>query len=143
MSEKEKTDLEATHAEFIGELTEDIERLKRHAKNWSRAAYWCYGVAVGASVAATLSAATNLVPQPVLAVLTAIPATALLVNGVFVFEAKTRWYWGKVAHYGALLNRLKYEGCPTDEASRDRRDFDAEMQKQYPKFGVLPTQPKQ
>jgi hypothetical protein len=34
----------------------------------------------------------HLSPQAVLAALTSIPAIALLFNGVFNFEAKTRWY---------------------------------------------------
>jgi hypothetical protein len=140
MSEQERMDLEAKHSSFIEDLTKDIERLRRHAQSWARGAYLCYGVAVAASAATTLLAATNLGPQPLLAVLTSIPAIALLVNSVFSFEAKTRWCWGKVAHYGALLNQLKFEGCPVDEASKDRRIFDKEMQEQFPRFGVLPSQ---
>jgi hypothetical protein len=95
-----------------------------------------------ASAAATLLAATGLAPLPALAVLTAIPGIALLVNSVFGFEAKTRWYWGKVSYYGALRNRLRYEGYLVNEASKDRREFDGRMQEQYPTFGALPSQPQ-
>jgi hypothetical protein len=140
MSEREKIDLEAG---LIEELAKHIERLKRHAQSFSRGAYLCYVVAFVASAATSLLTVANWGPRPVLALLTAIPALALLCNSVFVFEAKTRWYWGKVAHYDGLLHRLKFERCVADEASKDKREFDSVMQEQYPKFSfnLLPVTP--
>jgi hypothetical protein len=125
--------------EFIEKLSKHIEQLRGHAQWWSRCSNWCYLVAFLASGGATLLTAINGGPRSVVAALAVIPAIALGANSSFSCEAKTRWYWGKVTHYDALIERVQFQGWTTDRASKDKEVFDKDMQDQYPRFAMLPS----
>lgn len=128
--------------DFKGKLNSDIARYRVHARHNYFASYACYLVAIAASLLTTiLAASTDYLSKGTLAFLSAVPGTALLVNSVLSLEAKTRWYWKKARKYDGILMSLSHENLPLAEASKEKRTFDEEMEKEYPKFGMLPQKP--
>lgn len=124
--------------DFLTDYAERIKGYREHARHNYFAACTCYAVAIGASLLGTIVAATDILPKAALAVLTAIPGTALLVNSVFSLEKKSAWFFKKARRYDGTLMRLRFEGLDLASASKDLRTFDEEMEGEYPKFGMMP-----
>ncbi len=125
-------------ASFTDALEQRITNSRKNARRNYFSAYICYGVAIATSLLATLAAATDFLPKANLAVLTAIPGTALLVNSVFSFENKSNWYWRKARRYDGILMSVRFEGLELSSASKDLRIYDEKMEAEYPKFGMIP-----
>ena len=111
---------------------------RRNARRNYFASFACYAIAIVTSLVATIAISVDLLPKAWLATLSAVPGTALLVASVFSFEKKSEWYWTRQRFYDAILMRLTYEKLEVATASKELRIFDAEMEKQYPKFGAMP-----
>jgi len=91
---------------------------------------------------ATIIAATSLLPGSVVAIVTAIPGTALLLNAKTLFDKKANWHRRKKQRYEALLMALRFESKPMAEVSQTIGVFDAEMEREYPSFGAFPKKPE-
>ena len=124
--------------EFETMLVQNTARNRKHAKRNYLTAYVCYAIAIAASLLSTIAIAADFPSKPVLALVAAIPGTALLVNSVFSLEKKSAWHYEKYHHYESLLYRVRFEGFSIPSASKELRTFNEEMERLYPKFGMMP-----
>ena len=130
---------ERAQTDFEADLKRNIEQLTNLARRNYLFTFACYVVAIVTSVVATLAASVDWLPKPALSFVTALPAVVLLATTALSLEAKSDWYWRKVRFYEGLLSRLRFEGEALVGASKEKRCYDDEVEKTYPKFGVLPT----
>jgi hypothetical protein len=117
-------------------LIERAAKSRVHARKNDSAATLCYFTAIGASFAATLCAAFGDLPKAVIAAITAIPGTALLLNSVFCFDKKCQWHRRRKLKYDAFTMRIRYEGADTASVSRELREFEEKADADYPRFGA-------
>jgi hypothetical protein len=100
-----------------------------------------YIFVLAASIFSTIFALTGTVSGGWLAVFTAVPGIVLLINSVFNLDERSQWHYEKTRQLSALL-RLQQAGAkatsPAEVAEKWNR-IDAEMEKQRPKLGTLPT----
>jgi len=129
--------------ELLAYLVVRAAKFRGHARKNDAAATFCYLAAIGGSFAATLCAAFTALPGPSIAVITAIPGTALLFNSVFAFERKSRWHRKRKLRYDALALRLKYEDSNVSAISQELRDLDERLDADYPQLGATPDLRKQ
>ncbi|MFT3781539.1 MAG: hypothetical protein QM790_05930 [Nibricoccus sp.] len=137
--------VETTVAETSIDHRRDFETLvleraaksRRHARKNDLAATLCYGLALIGSFAASLCAAFTDIPKGALAGITLIPGAALLVISVFAFEKKCRWHRRRKLWYDGLLLRLKFEGATVEALSKEMREHDAKIDREYPRFGAF------
>jgi hypothetical protein len=139
--EKAKADKEAQGV-FLTSLNENISRYRKHARRYSFGSFMCYIIAILASIGATFAGVLEFTPRYILSVLTVAPAAILLFNYVLALPAKSTWHWTKARFYDGLINRSRYENEPISKLSKDQREFDERMEKNYPPYGVLPTTPQ-
>lgn len=132
--------LHKTPGDFISSLTDDISRYRKHARRNSSVTFWCYVMAILSSALSTLMTFSELIPNSFLGMLSALPGLILLFNSVLALEAKAGWYWKKARLYDDLLNRIQYESFSITDASKEKRDFDKQMEEEYPRFGMLSVQ---
>jgi hypothetical protein len=119
------------------ELEARAAKSRRHARKNDLYAVACYAFAILGSFAATLLAAFSDLPKAIIAGATAVPGTALLVNSVFSFEKKAQWHRRRKMKYDALMMRLRFEDAETAAVSREWREFEEGISRDYPRFGVF------
>jgi hypothetical protein len=119
------------------ELALRATKSRRHARKNDLYGVACYALAILGSFFATLLAAFSDLPKAVVAAATAIPGTALLINSVFSFEKKAQWHRRRKMKYDALTMRLLYEAADPAAVSREWREFDEAVSRDYPHFGVF------
>ena len=119
-----------------------LAKTRRNARRNYFIAYGCGGAAIVGSFAATLCVAFGDLPKPVIAGLTALPGTALLLNNVLALEKKAQWSWKKVRKYDSMLMCLRHEARDVSAAAKELREFEEKMEEEYPRFGMLPADPK-
>jgi hypothetical protein len=124
--------------DFEARLEQRMARQYKHARRNYLAAYTCYAVAIVSSLFGTVAVATQFLPTAGLAIVTAIPGTALLINSVFSLEKKSAWFYKKYYHYDSMLWRVQFEDFSISAASKELRIFDKEMEPLFPKFGMMP-----
>lgn len=83
-------------------------------------------VAVIGSISATILAALGNNHRVLTAVFAAIPAAVLAVNTTFNFERKAIWHWRTTKRFEGLIRKLRYEGTPEDQVSKEFSEIDAE-----------------
>ena len=107
--------------------------------------WFLYAVSVGASILATVFAATGALDQSktVLAVLTAIPGVVILVNNTFKFSARSQWHYEKKRKLDSLLRLAEAGAVATSdpEVAEKWNRIDEEMDKSWPGWGELPKSP--
>jgi hypothetical protein len=98
-----------------------------------------YAVSIGASIAATILAATKTDSTSLLAVLTAIPGIILLITSTFKFNARSQWHYEKKRRLDALLRLSLAKAQATSEAEVAEKwnRIDEEMDKSWPGWGEL------
>lgn len=132
MSESDKN-----RDELLAYLVQRAAKFRAHARRNDRAATFCYLVAIGGSLAATLCAAFGELPRWLVASTTAVPGTALLVSSVFAFDKKCRWHRKRKLKYDALAMRMRFEGGDAATISKELREFEEKFDADYPRFGAL------
>ncbi len=108
----------------------------RHARNNYNVSFSLYLVAVAASCIATLSAATKFFPAEILAVITSIPASVILLSSVLRLEQKSRWHYRYFHELDKLWHQLTYENASEPDVSKRVADLGSSMQNEYPAFGM-------
>lgn len=124
---------------LAADIAHRLATTRRNARRNYFIAYGCYGAAIVGSFSATLCVAFGELPKAVIAGITALPGTALLLNNVLALEKKAQWSWRKVRKYDSMLMGLRYEGRDMSEAAKELREFEEKMEEDYPRFGMLPT----
>jgi hypothetical protein len=118
-----------------------------HYLNLARGNYftvWAmYILSVGASVLATVFAATGSPEKVRLAVLAAVPAIVLLVNNTFKFNARSQWHYEKKRRLDSLLrlSEAGAAGTTPPEVAAEWNRIDEDMDKRWPGWGELPKAP--
>jgi len=129
--------------EAIVALLEDkISKSKKSARRNYRNSFACHVLAILASLVATIIAATSAFSGATVAVFTAIPGTALLLNSVLAFDKKNAWHRRRTHFYQSLIMAVKFESKLPSVISRELRQFDEEIEEDYPSFGVMSHKPK-
>lgn len=117
-------------------LIERAAKSRKHARKNDSISTLCYLAAIVASFTATLCAAFGDLPKAVIAAITAIPGTALLLNSIFCFDKKCQWHRRRKLKYDAFTMRISYEGADAASISRELREFEEKADADYPRFGV-------
>jgi hypothetical protein len=117
-------------------LTQRATKARTHARKNDTAATLCFVTAITGSFAATLCAALADLPRALIAGITAVPGTVLLLNSVFAFDQKCRWHRRRKLKYDAFLIRLTYENADPAAVSRELREFEEKIDTEYPRFGA-------
>lgn len=112
------------------------QKSRTHARKNDAAATLCFVTAIVGSFAATLCAAFGDLPRALIAAITAVPGTALLLNSVFAFDRKCRWHRRRKLKYDAFAMRLTYEGADVASVSKELRTFEEKVDSDYPRFGA-------
>lgn len=148
MNEEMKSTLES-------ELTNVVSDCSKLAKRHYLYAQFAFAISVLASFLSSiltgigtkdlsiLVAVNEITVKAILTVLTAVPATVLLVNNTIRFEERTKWFWNKTRKTEKLLRELKYS--PATDAARISTAFSTlseELENQWPALGTSPAQPK-
>lgn len=120
------------------ELVEELDHLQRLARRNYKGLYVLSILAIGASFFAGLSVALDWFEKEWLAVLSAIPAAALVASDRLNLEAKAKWYWAKFYSYRSILNEMDYEGLSEADGSKRRRTIDQEHEPRWPGLGAPP-----
>ena len=115
-------------------------RLARRNYVW---AHLVFAVAVIASFAASILAASQAASPALVAAVAALPALALMVNNTLRFEERTRWLWRKARMAEKYLRRLRDARDPLRDALSAEFSSEAEqLESEWPAFGSSPVQPK-
>lgn len=88
--------------------------------------------AIFASFGAAIVAAANITSPIVLAFLTAIPGTVIVVDRSFLFAARWRWHCTVATRFTALEQALVFEGGTVQEVSKAMTAFLLGMEERYP-----------
>ena len=120
------------------------DRIKSNEKHKRSNRFWvsiCYLAAIFGSLFATVSAAANFLPNWALALVNAVPATALLLVKVFRFDLKEQWHHDKVYGLSKFMDKLKRstkEPKALEELQGEINKFDEELRKKHPNYGAMP-----
>ena len=128
--------------DLLTELECDCVIAQNRGRRNRHFSFACLAVALLTSLATTLLVATDYLPKLVLAILTAVPGTALLANSVFRFDTKARWWWAKYHHLRGFRYQLLYEGRQPKDVSLELRTLLLDLEKTYPGFGSLDLRPE-
>jgi len=126
-----------TRESFDAYVSERATKARYHARKNDAAAMACFLMALLGSFAATLCAALSDLPRFAIALLTAVPGTALLANSVFAFDRKCRWHRRRKARYDSVLVRMRFENGDVAVLSKELREFEEKAEKEYPRFGPM------
>ncbi len=98
---------------------------------------------IGTADLSKLVGANELIVKAILTLLTAVPATVLLVNNTIRFEERTKWFWNKTRKTEKLLRELKYSAnTDVTRISTAFSSLSEELENQWPALGASPAQPK-
>src|SRR5450631_4207564 len=128
--------------DLLTELERDCEFARSRGLRNRHYSFACLAIALLASLATTLLVATDSLPRIALAILTAVPGTALLANSVFRFDSKARWWWARHHHLRGFRYQLLYEGRQPKDVSLEVRALLLDLEKTYPGFGTLELRPE-
>lgn len=120
------------------ELDEAIERRRRSARRNYIAAYGLYVLALVASIVSTVLVSLEYGSTQLRALLTALPAIALLTNNTLKFEERNQWHRRKRHYLEALKRRLQYSGAPEKEVAEEWTELNKRMALDFPSFGPMP-----
>lgn len=120
------------------ELQAAIER-RRTSGLWNyRAAYALYVIALVASFVSTALVGFEWGSPQMRALLTALPAVALLINNTLRLEERSNWHRRK-RHLLEGLNRgLQYSGASEKEVAEEWTKLNDKMAGEFPGFGSMP-----
>ncbi len=139
-------------------LISEIEEQVRHCTKWATSNYNWAQVVFIFSVLSSFTAAILVGVGPkdwtvigfsetggriLLAALTGMPASFLLINNTLRFEEKAKWCWKKCRKSERLLRQLRDN--PDADIARVSEEFSTmseEMENEWPAFGTTPSQPK-
>ena len=85
-----------------------------------------------ASFGAAIVAAANIASPLVLAFLTAIPGSVILIDRSFMLAARWRWHCTVATRLSALEQTLVFEGGNVKEISEAMMSFLSDMEEKYP-----------
>jgi hypothetical protein len=139
---------------IVDDLTEEIKHCTKWAKhnyNWAQIIFILS--VLSSSVAAilvgvgaqdwTAIGVPETVARLLLAILTGMPATFLLINNTMRFEEKAKWFWKKCRRCERYVRQLRDD--PASNVAAIAEEFSAlseELENEWPAFGASPTQPK-
>src|SRR5262252_174479 len=109
------------------ELAQDCAFARRRGSRNRHYAFACLSLALLGSLAGTIATATDLLPKYALAIIAAIPGTALLANSVFRFDSKASWWWTRYHLLRGLRYQLVFEGKEPKEVSAALRSLALEL----------------
>jgi len=124
--------------QLIESLNQRVEHLRKWARRHNAVALCVLALAVVASVGATVCVSVNGLPDPVLMVVTIVPASAITLMQLFKFEEKARWYWKYEKEYLALVRELEYGGRTASDVVRALSHVERQMEQEWPSFGSVP-----
>ena len=130
------SEIEKDREDLLSYLQQRAASFRAHARKNDTAATFLYLVAIVGSLAATLCAAFGDLPRWAVALITAVPGTALLASSVFAFDKKCRWHRKRKLKYDAFAMRIKYEGTSAAVISKELREFEEKLDSDYPRFGT-------
>lgn len=81
---------------------------------------------------AILTAADQVQEKLVLALLTAIPGTVIVIEKSFSFARRARWHWEMIARLEQFSNQLEFECSKVEEVSKRLGEFRFDMEKKFP-----------
>jgi hypothetical protein len=115
-----------------------------HYLNLARANYFTvwtlYFLSIGASVTATVFAATESPGKVPMSILTVIPGVVLLLLNTFKFSARSQWHYEKKRRLDSLfrLSVAEADGTTAPEVAAKWNQIDKEMDETYPGWGDPP-----
>jgi hypothetical protein len=139
-------------------LAADISKEVLHCSKWARHNYNWAQVVFVLSVLSSFVAAILVGVGPkdwtavglsetggriLLAVLTGLPASFLLINNTLRFEERAKWCWKKCRKCENLLRKLRDD--PSSDIPAISAEFSTvseELENEWPAFGATPSQPK-
>jgi len=140
------------------ELISDIDNQVKHCTKWATHNYNWAQIIFILSVLSSFTAAilvgvgqkdwtavglTEIGGRILLAALTGMPASFLLINNTLRFEEKAKWCWKKCRKSERLLRQLRDD--PKADVAAISLEFSTmseEMENEWPAFGATPSQPK-
>ncbi len=119
--------------------TELLDRLRKRRAfddKWATTNFVLSQVFIGTSILASFGsaivAAANIASPIVVAVLAAIPGTAIVIDRSFLFGARWRWHCAVSTRYTALEQELLFEGGTVEQVSETMSEFLSDMEERYP-----------
>ncbi len=99
-------------------------------------AFVCLLAALVTNGLAVVFVATDFGSQPLRATLTALPGLLILVNQVFKFDVRSRWWWLKHHKVEALQRGLRDQGKDAASISAALSQVQLESEGDYPTFDI-------
>jgi len=99
-------------------------------------------ISIFASFGSAILAAANIAPPIVIALLTAIPGVAIVLDRSFLFADRWRWHNALSTHFGVLEHMLVFEGKTVEHVSQAMGEYLSLMETKYPshaKVGGMPA----
>jgi hypothetical protein len=118
------------------ELSGEARKTARLAMKNYYFAFVCLLAALVTNGLAVVFVATDFGSQPLRATLTALPGLLILVNQVFRFDSRSRWWWAKHHKMEALQRALRDQGKDPASVSETLSQVQLESEKDYPTFDI-------
>ena len=116
-------------------LDEIAERIKADQK-WGRVDFICAQLFIWLTILASfltaILAAADEAPAWLIAILAAVPGTAIVVEKSFSFSKRARWHWEMVAALEELQRKLKYQNSSVKEIARQLSSYRSLMEISFP-----------
>jgi|GEM_PF-3477738 len=124
MDEAEKALLERIRAELAA---------NHRGEAWACAgAHLCLWLSILASFGAAIVATMESAPRLLVAILAAIPGTAIVFERTSMLTARWRWHCAAQTRLQAFERQLLYEGANARQVSEELSDYWVRMQEKYP-----------
>jgi hypothetical protein len=116
------------------ELAQEVHKAGRLAAKNYYFSFGCLLVALATNGLAVVFVATDFASQATRATLTALPGLLILVNQVFKFDSRSRWWWLKHHKVQALQRELRDQGGNPADVSKALSQVQLESEGNYPTF---------
>jgi hypothetical protein len=118
------------------EILHVIRRRRASNRRWELINFIAYQllllISIFASFGSAILAAANVMPSIVIALLTAIPGVAIVLDRSFLFADRWRWHNAVSTQYSALENMLVFEGKSIEHVSKAMGEYQLLMETKYP-----------
>jgi hypothetical protein len=122
-------------------LEKQLERdAAYYAKKCQHNYYFTYSLfilAILSSFSASILAASGMVHKLLLAMVTAIPGSAILAISVLKTDQKAQYFFRKKNLVRHILWEYKYESSTRESTSKKLREMEEKMESEWPGFGKL------
>jgi hypothetical protein len=116
--------MSGTVQDFLNQLEDDIRRSREHGRQRNGQVKWLYIGAVTGSALGTFLGLFEQVPKEAIAIVSAVPAVAMLAIKTLALDTQATWYWQRVGAYVPLQRAIRYEALPVDQASKRLKEID-------------------